>query len=63
MKNLSFVDLINRAVHKKMSIGVFPIPSNAWIDLGQSMIFQEKIDVKKKFNYNTCKKRLKKIKK
>jgi len=41
-ENLSFVDLINRAVSKKMSIGVFPIPSNAWIDLGQSIDFIRK---------------------
>ncbi len=41
-ENLSFVDLINRAVSKKMSIGVFPIPSNAWIDLGQSIDFTRK---------------------
>ena len=38
-ENISFVDLINKAVSKKMKIGVFPIPSNAWIDLGQSIDF------------------------
>ena len=41
-ENLSFVDLITRAVSKKMNIGVFPIPSNAWIDLGQSIDFKRK---------------------
>ena len=41
-ENLSFVDLINRAVKKKLKIGVFPIPSNAWIDLGQSIDFIRK---------------------
>ncbi len=39
-ENLSFVELINRAVSKKLNIGVFPIPSNAWIDLGQSIDFK-----------------------
>ena len=38
-ENISFVDLINKAVSKKMKIGVFPIPSNAWIDLIQSIDF------------------------
>tara|TARA_Y100000992_G_C21223971_1_gene471954 strand:- start:185 stop:1210 length:1026 start_codon:yes stop_codon:yes gene_type:complete len=41
-ENLSFVELINRAVSKKLNIGVFPIPSNAWIDLGQSIDFKRK---------------------
>jgi len=41
-ENISFVDLINKAVSKKMSIGVYPIPSNAWIDLGQSIDFIRK---------------------
>ena len=40
--NVSFVDLINKAVSKKMNIGVYPIPSNAWIDLGQSIDFMRK---------------------
>ena len=37
-----FVDLINKAVSKKMNIGVYPITSNAWIDLGQSIDFIRK---------------------
>ncbi len=41
-ENISFVDLINKAISKKMKIGVFPIPSNAWIDLGQSIDFMRK---------------------
>ena len=41
-ENTSFVDLINKAVSKKMNIGVYPIPSNAWIDLGQSIDFMRK---------------------
>lgn len=38
-ENTSFIDLINRALIKKMKIGIFPISSNAWIDLGQSAEF------------------------
>ena len=41
-ENISFVDLINKAVSKKMNIGVYPITSNAWIDLGQSIDFIRK---------------------
>ena len=41
-EKISFVDLINRAGQKKMSIGVYPIPNNAWIDLGQSIDFVRK---------------------
>ena len=41
-EKISFVDLINRASQKKMSIGVYPIPNNAWIDLGQSIDFVRK---------------------
>tara|TARA_B100000902_G_scaffold400034_1_gene474859 strand:- start:11295 stop:12323 length:1029 start_codon:yes stop_codon:yes gene_type:complete len=41
-ENTSFVDLINKAILKKMKIGVYPIPSNAWIDLGQSIDFTRK---------------------
>tara|TARA_Y100000590_G_scaffold79539_1_gene88316 strand:- start:1384 stop:2412 length:1029 start_codon:yes stop_codon:yes gene_type:complete len=41
-ENISFVDLINKAVSKKMNIGVYPITSNAWIDLGQSIDFMRK---------------------
>lgn len=41
-ENLSFVDLINKAVSKKMNVGVYPITSNAWIDLGQSIDFMRK---------------------
>ncbi len=41
-ENISFVDLINKAVAKKMKIGVYPVPSNAWLDLGQSADFLRK---------------------
>ena len=41
-ENTSFVDLLNKAVLKKMNIGVYPIPNNAWIDLGQSIDFARK---------------------
>jgi len=41
-ENISFVDLINKAISKKMNIGVYPITSNAWIDLGQSIDFMRK---------------------
>ena len=41
-EKMSFVDLINKALKKKMNIGVYPIPSNAWIDLGQSIDFIRK---------------------
>lgn len=38
-ENLSFVDLIKRALNKNLKIGIYPIPSNAWVDLGQSIDF------------------------
>ncbi len=38
-ENLSFVDLIKRALNKNFNIGIYPIPSNAWVDLGQSIDF------------------------
>jgi dTDP-glucose pyrophosphorylase len=41
-ENISFVDLINKALKKKMNIGAYPVPSNAWIDLGQSADFIRK---------------------
>ncbi len=41
-ETMSFVDLINKAAIKKMSIGVYPIPNYAWIDLGQSIDFIRK---------------------
>lgn len=41
-ENISFVDLINRALLQKMNIGIYPVPSNAWLDLGQSIDFMRK---------------------
>lgn len=38
-ENTSFVELINKALKKKMSVGVYPVPSNAWLDFGQSIDF------------------------
>ena len=41
-ENISFVDLINRALSKKMNIGIYPVASNSWLDLGQSIDFIRK---------------------
>lgn len=38
-ENLSFVDLVKRALDKKKKINVFPISMDAWIDFGQSIEF------------------------
>lgn len=38
-ENISFVDLIKRAIKKNKKISVYPITSNVWIDLGQSIKF------------------------
>ena len=43
-ENLSFVDLINRALSKKMNIGIYPVSSNSWLDLRQSIDFIRKIN-------------------
>ncbi len=38
-ENLSFVDLIKRAMGKKYKINVYPIHNKSWVDLGQSIDF------------------------
>ncbi len=38
-ENLSFVNLIKRALRKKLKINIYPIHNNAWVDLGQSIDF------------------------
>ena len=40
----SFVDLINKALAKRMKIGIFPISNDSWVDLGQSIDFIRKIN-------------------
>ena len=38
-ENISFVDLIKKSLNKKLNINIYPIPNNAWVDLGQSIDF------------------------
>ena len=38
-KNISFVNLIEKALAKNFSIGVYTVPSKTWLDLGQSIEF------------------------
>ena len=40
-ESLSFVDLIKLSLKKRKKIGVFPISSNNWRDLGQSISFKK----------------------
>jgi dTDP-glucose pyrophosphorylase len=40
-ESLSFVDLIKLSLKKRKKIGVFPISSNNWKDLGQSISFKK----------------------
>ena len=40
-ESLSFVDLIKLSLKKRKKVGVFPISSNNWKDLGQSINFKE----------------------
>ena len=41
-QSLSFVELIKISLRKKKKIGVFPISSSNWKDLGQSINFEKK---------------------
>ena len=43
-ENISFVDLINKALAKRMKIEFFPISNDSWVDLGQSIDFIRKIN-------------------
>lgn len=40
-QSLSFVELVKISLKKKKKIGIFPISSNSWKDLGQSINFEK----------------------